>query len=68
DDKKSIIIRVYETEGIKTNVRMQLPLKIKSAESIDFNGNIIKPLEIIQGHSLQMEIGQFKILTLRIYF
>lgn len=68
EDKKSIIIRVYETEGIKTNVRMQLPLKIKSAESIDFNGKSIKPLEIIQGHSLQMEIGQFKILTLRIYF
>lgn len=68
DNKRSIVLRVYETEGTKTNARIQLPLNIKYAEIIDFNGNKLQTLEKIENNALQVEMHPYKILTIRILF
>ena len=36
DDKKGIILRVYETEGKKTITKIKLAAKIKNVKLIDF--------------------------------
>ena len=68
EDKKTIILRVYETEGKKTPVKITFPIKIKNAKKTDFMDNSIEDIKKIDGNSINIEIGPFKIVTMKISF
>jgi alpha-mannosidase len=68
DDKKGIILRVYETEGKKTITKIKLAAKIKNVKLIDFLENEIQEIKIIENDTITIEINPFKIITLKIFF
>ena len=68
DDKKGIILRVYETEGKKTITKIKLAAKIKNIKLIDFLENEIQEIKMIENDTVTIEINPFKIITLKIFF
>src|SRR5215211_1135008 len=68
DDKKGIILRVYETEGKKTITKIKLAAIIKNVKLIDFMENEIQEIKEIENDTVTIEINPFKIITLKIFF
>jgi alpha-mannosidase len=66
DDKKGIILRIYETEGKKTLTKIKLAAKIKNIKLIDFMENEIQEIKKIENDTIIIQIGPFKIITLKI--
>ena len=66
DDKKGIILRVYETEGKKTITKIKLAAKIRKTKLIDFMENEIQEIKKIENDTIIIEIDPFKIITLKI--
>ncbi|HJU58322.1 MAG TPA: glycosyl hydrolase-related protein [Nitrososphaeraceae archaeon] len=67
DDKKGIILRVYETEGKKTITKIKLAAKIKNVKLVDFLENEIHEIKRIEYDTITIEINPFKIITLKIF-
>lgn len=67
DDRKTIILRIYETEGKKTSVKIKLALNVKAAEIVDLMGNKIQEIKNIENNEMNIEIDAFKILTIKIF-
>ena len=68
DDKKGIILRIYETEGKKTIAKIKLVAKIKNTKLIDFMENEIQEIKKIDNDTIIIQIDPFKIITLKILF
>jgi alpha-mannosidase len=68
DDKKGIILRVYEIEGKKTITKIKLAANIKNVKLIDFMENEIQEIKEIENDTVTIEINPFKIITLKIFF
>jgi alpha-mannosidase len=68
DDKKGIILRIYETEGKKTMAKIKLVAKIKNTKLIDFMENEIQEIKKIDNDTIIIQIDPFKIITLKILF
>jgi alpha-mannosidase len=68
DDKKGVILRVYEIEGKKTITKIKLAAKIKNVKLIDFMENEIQEIKEIENDTVTIEINPFKIITLKIFF
>jgi alpha-mannosidase len=66
DDKKAIILRIYETEGKKTIAKIKLAAKIKNTKLIDFMENEIQEIKEIDDDTITIQIDPFKIITLKI--
>ena len=66
DDKKGIILRIYETEGKKTVTKIKFAAKIKNTKVIDFMENEIQEIKKIENDTIIIQIGPFKIITLKI--
>jgi alpha-mannosidase len=66
DDKKGIILRIYETEGKKTIAKIKLVAKIKNTKLIDFMENEIQEIKKIENDTIIIQIEPFKIITLKI--
>jgi alpha-mannosidase len=66
DDKKDIILRVYETEGKKTLTKIKLAGTIINTKLIDFLENEIQVIKDIEKDTIIIDIDPFKIITLRI--
>ena len=66
DDKKGIILRVYETEGKKTITKIKLAAKMKYVKLVDFLENEIHEIKRIENDTITIEINPFKIITLKI--
>ena len=66
DDKKDIILRVYETEGKKTLTKIKLAGTIINAKLIDFLETEIQVIEDIEKDTIIIDIDPFKIITLKI--
>jgi alpha-mannosidase len=66
DDKKGIILRIYETEGKKTVTKIKLAAKIKNTKVIDFMENEIQEIKKIENDTIIIQIEPFKIITLKI--
>jgi alpha-mannosidase len=67
NDRKTIILRIYETEGKKTSVKIKLALNVKAAEIVDLMGNKIQEIKNIENNEMNIEIDAFKILTFKIF-
>ena len=68
DDKKGVILRVYEIEGKKTITKIKLAANIKNVKLIDFMENEIQEIKEIENDTVTIEINPFKIITLKIFF
>jgi len=68
NDKKGIILRIYETEGKKTIAKIKLVAKIKNTKLIDFMENEIQEIKKIDNDTIIIQIDPFKIITLKILF
>jgi mannosylglycerate hydrolase len=68
DDKKGIILRVYETEGKNTVTKIKFAAKIKSVKLIDFLENEIQEIKKIENDTVTIEVNPFKIITLKLFF
>lgn len=67
DDKKGILLRIYETEGKKTIAKIKLAAKIKNTKLIDFMENEIKEIKEIEEDTITIHLDPFKIITLKIF-
>ena len=56
DDKKGIILRIYETEGKKTVTKIKLAAKIKNTKLIDFMENEIQEIKKIENDTIIIQI------------
>ena len=68
EDKKSIIVRFYETEGKRTVATLRFGLMVKSAALTDLLENEIKKLKESKCYTLQMDIDPYRITTLKVEF
>jgi alpha-mannosidase len=68
DDKKAIILRIYETEGKKTIAKIKFAAKIKNTKLIDFMENEIQEIKEIDDDTITIQLDPFKIITLKISF
>ncbi|HEX7258370.1 MAG TPA: glycosyl hydrolase-related protein [Nitrososphaeraceae archaeon] len=68
DDKKGVILRVYEIEGKKTITKIKLAANIKNVKLIDFMEDEIQEIKEIENDTITIEINPFKIITLKIFF
>ena len=68
DDKKGVILRVYEIEGKKTITKIKLAANIKNVKLIDFMEDEIQEIKEIENDTVTIEINPFKIITLKIFF
>jgi alpha-mannosidase len=68
EDKKGIILRVYENEGKKTITKIKFAVPIRNVKLIDFMENEIQDIEVIENDTLTIEINPFKIITLKTFF
>jgi len=66
DDKKDIILRVYETEGKKTLTKIKIAGTIINAKLIDFLETDIQEVKDIEKDTIIIDIDTFKIITLKI--
>jgi len=66
NDKKDIILRIYETEGKKTLTKIKLAGTIRNAKLIDFLEIEIQEIKGIEKDTIIIDIDPFKILTLKI--
>jgi alpha-mannosidase len=66
DDKKDIILRVYETEGKKTLTKIKIAGTIINAKLIDFLETDIQEVKDIEKDTIIIDIDPFKIITLKI--
>ena len=68
DDKKGIVLRIYETEGKKTFTKIKLAPKIKNVKLIDFMENEIREIKDIEKNEITILANPFQIITLKIFF
>jgi alpha-mannosidase len=68
EDKKGIILRVYENEGKKTITKIKFAVPIRNVKLIDFMENEIQDIKVIGNDTLTIEINHFKIITLKTFF
>jgi alpha-mannosidase len=68
DDKKGIVLRIYETEGKKTLTKIKLVTKIKNVKLIDFMENESQEIKAVQNNEISIDANPFQIITLKIFF
>ena len=68
EDKKSVIVRFFETEGKRTVATLRFGLMVKSAAVTDLLENEIKKLKESKCYTLQMDIDPYRITTLKVEF
>jgi alpha-mannosidase len=68
EDKKSIIVRFYETEGKRTVANLKFGKIIKSAAVTDLLENEIRKLKLFKDHTLQIGVDPYRIITLKLEF
>ncbi|MDR1024769.1 MAG: hypothetical protein LBL56_03510 [Treponema sp.] len=61
----ALLVRVYETSGKKDSVTLTAPSTIRSAELVDLDGKVIRPLEP-RGNAVCFEIAAWKIGAVKI--
>ena len=59
-------MRVYESQGLKGSVVLDLPIGITSAKEVDFNGSPRQKTISVSGNSVHFEIEPWEIVTLAI--
>ncbi|MGD1834131.1 MAG: glycoside hydrolase family 38 C-terminal domain-containing protein [Nitrososphaeraceae archaeon] len=68
EDKKYVIVRIYETEGIRTSAELTFAIKIKSVAITNLINETIQNLEMKNNNKILLDIDPFKIITLKIEF
>ncbi len=68
DDGKTVIIRIYETEGLETIASLRFTRQVKKVYHLDLLENELDPGIETGREILELEIGPFKIKTLKIHF
>ncbi len=67
-DKKSVIVRFFETEGKRIVASLKFGKIIKSAVVTDLLENEIRKLEQIKNDALQIDVEPYRIITLKLEF
>jgi alpha-mannosidase len=68
EDKKSVIVRFFETEGKRIVASLKFGKIIKSAVVTDLLENEIRKLEQIKNDVLQIDVEPYRIITLKLEF
>ena len=66
EDKKSVIVRFFETEGKRTVASLKFGKIIKAAVVTDLLENKIRKLEQIKNDALEIEVEPYRIITLKL--
>ncbi len=64
EDKKGIILRVYENEGKKTITKIKFAVPIRNVKLIDFMENEIQDIKVIENDTLTIEINPLRARSL----
>jgi alpha-mannosidase len=68
DDEKALIVRLFETFGGETVFKLHSLFDIQSACKCDLLERKICDIDIVDSHSIELEIHPFQILSLKLYF
>ncbi|NOJ29973.1 MAG: glycoside hydrolase [Nitrososphaeraceae archaeon] len=68
DDSKTIVVRIYETEGRKTIAKLRFTKQVTKVYHLDLLENELDLGIDVGRENLEIEIAAFKIITLKIQF
>ena len=66
EDRKAIIVRISNPVNERREGRLRFEKKIAQASLCKLNEEVIRPLRIVKGHELKVEVKPFEILTMKI--
>lgn len=69
EDSNDLILRAYETNGVKTNATITLPVNAKKAEEVDMTEWNSMPLTVkASKNKLTLQMSPYEIKTIRVTF